>query len=143
LHEDIEAKLKQFEAAEVAYSRLIQRLRDTMVTAIPTEAIVLVVSKGDCELVAPGGKRVWHFPLTEDGLYWNGNPADSKEAVAHLESLRTKGAGFLLLPSTEFWWLDYYSDFWCHLNSRYSRIVDDKDCIVYDLDTSVPEPTHP
>jgi hypothetical protein len=142
LHEEIEAKLKQFEAAEVAYNRLIQRLRDTMVKTLPAEAIVLVVSKGDSELVEPGSQRVWHFPPTEDGLHWNGNPADSTEAALHLEALRLKGAGFLLLPSTEFWWLDYYSDFCHYLDSRYSRIVDDQDCIIYDLDTSTKEAVH-
>ena len=139
LHDEIEAKLKQFEAAEVAYNRLVQRIRQIMATVLPAETIVLVVSKGDRELVEPGSKRVWHFPQTGGGLYWNGNPADSTDAVSELEALRRKGAGFLLLPSTEFWWLDYYSDFCRHLDSHYSRTVDDEDCIIYDLNTSSKE----
>jgi hypothetical protein len=142
LQNEIEAKLKQFEAAEVAYNRLVQRIRQIMATALPAEAIVLVVSKGDRELVEPGSRRVWHFPQTGDGLYWNGNPADSTDAVSQLEALRRKGAGFLLLPSTEFWWLDYYNDFSRHLDKCYSRILKDEYCIVYDLGTSTKEVAH-
>ena len=133
LHNEIETKLKQFEAAEVTYNRLVQRIREIIATALPAGSIVLVVSKGEAQLVEVENKRVWHFPETAGGLYWNGNPADSEDAIAQLEALRAKGAGFLVLPSTESWWLDYYSDFSRHLDKCYSRFLEDESCIVYEL----------
>jgi hypothetical protein len=142
LRTELDAKLKEFEQAESAYNRLVQHVRQIMATALPAETIVLVVSKGDAELVEPGNKRVWHFPETGGGLYWNGNPADSADAVSQLEALRAKGAGFLVLPSTEFWWLDYYRDFSRHLDRCYSRILENEYCIVYDLGTPTKEVVH-
>lgn len=137
LRDQIESKLKQFEAAEVTYNQLIERITHQIATALPADVVILVVSKGDNRLVPPGSKRVWHFPQAGGGLYWNGNPADSSDAIAQLEELRGKGAGFLILPSTEFWWLDYYGDFRSHLDRSYHRVIDDQDCIIYNLtDTS-------
>ena len=133
LRDEIEAKLKRFDEDEIAYGRLLQRLRLIMERVIPPDTVILVVSKGDNELVEPGSERAWHFPRTEDGLYLGDNPADSTDAVSHLEALRQKGAGFLLFPNTEFWWLDYYSGFRRHLDDRYHRIADNDDCIIYDL----------
>jgi hypothetical protein len=74
--------------------------------------------------VAFSSNRRWFF-------YRDGNPA-----IAHFKALRRKGGGFLLFPSTAFSWLDYYSDFRCHLDSRYARMADNEDCIIYDLQSS-------
>jgi hypothetical protein len=140
LRAELENKLRQFAEEEVAYDQLLKRLREVMLTQLPADAIILVVSRGDEELVPPGESRLWHFPRTEDGLYWDGYPDDSAEAISHLERLREKGAGFLLFPSTAFWWLDYYSEFRHHLDSRYKRISDNADCIIHDLRTLTKAP---
>jgi hypothetical protein len=131
LRSQIQRKLKKFEQDKAAYDRLVHRLRGMIATHLPPTATFLVVSKGN-ELTNLGTRRGWHFPQTEDGL-WDGKPADSADAITRLESLRQKGGQFLLLPSTAFWWLDYYSDFRRHLDSRYQRIADNDDCIIYDL----------
>ena len=44
----------------------------------------------------------------EDGTYAGHHPADSAEAIAHLEALRAKGAEYIVFPQTALWWLDYY-----------------------------------
>ena len=49
----------------------------------------------------------------------------------HLEEVRARGADYLLFPSTAFWWLDFYTDFRHHLDSRYRRVLDEPDCIIY------------
>jgi GT2 family glycosyltransferase len=64
-------------------------------------------------------------------------PLDSNEAIARLEALREKGAEFLLLPCSAFWWLEHYPEFKSHLESRYRVIADtkstDSSCIIFDL----------
>jgi hypothetical protein len=132
LRDQIQTKLKQFDQDKAAYGRLVHRLRGIIATHLPPTAIFLIVSKGN-ELTNLGARRGWHFPQTEDGLYWDGKPADSDDAISRLESLRQKGGQFLLFPSTAFWWLDHYSEFRRHLDGRYQRIADNDDCIIYDL----------
>lgn len=52
---------------------------------------MIVVSRGDSDLLNLGGRQAWHFPQTEDGVYAGYYPADSTEAITHLEVLRAKG----------------------------------------------------
>ncbi len=101
--------------------------------ALPPEATVIVVSKGDDELLKLDSKRAWHFPQNEEGVYAGYHPAGSAEAVAHLEELRAKGGEYLLFPGTAFWWLEQYGEFAGHLDGRYRRVWDDELCIIYQL----------
>jgi hypothetical protein len=111
-----------------------QRLREIIATRLPADALVMVVSKGDEELLKLGGHRAGHFPQAADGNYAGYYPADSKSAIAHLEELRAKGAGFLLIPKPAFWWLEYYSEFKLHLEHRYRTAVHDEEtCLIFDL----------
>jgi hypothetical protein len=117
-----------------AYRRLVNRIREVANAVLPSDAIVVVVSKGDEELLELGpGRRGWHFPRNEAGAYAGYYPADDTEAIAHLEDLREKGAGFLLFPETAFWWLESYKEFGEHLNSRYRCVWDDEDYTIYEL----------
>ena len=66
---------------------------------LPPDATVVVVSKGDEELLElGGGRRGLAFPAERGGVYAGYYPADGAEAIVHLEELREKGAGFLLVP---------------------------------------------
>jgi hypothetical protein len=117
-----------------AYRRLVDRIQEVANAVLPSEATVAVVSKGDEELLElGGGRRGWHFPQNEDGAYAGYYPADSAEAIAHLEELREKGAGFLLFPETSFWWFENYKDFGEHLNARYRRVWDDETYAIFEL----------
>jgi hypothetical protein len=115
------------------YQLLLHQIRAVAYAALPAGARVLVVSKGDNELLKLDGRRAWHFPQTEDGLYAGYYPGSSATAIAHLEALRAKGGEFLLLPSTALWWLEHYAEFGQHLNSRYRRIYAGEPCVVYQL----------
>jgi len=102
--------------------------------ATPTDSTVLIVSKGDEQLLSLSGRKGWHFPRSEEGGYAGYYPADSAEAIAHLESLRTQGAEFLALPQTAFWWLDYYGAFREYLESRYRVAARQATtCVIFDL----------
>ena len=45
-----------------AYKQIIQRLREEVCRTVPAESTVIVVSKGDEELLNLGVRRAWHFP---------------------------------------------------------------------------------
>jgi glycosyltransferase involved in cell wall biosynthesis len=121
------------------YQQLVRRIQEMVRTVLPAEYTVIVVSKGDNELLKLDGKRAWHFPQNEEGVYAGYHPADSAEAIAHLEELRARGGEFLLLPGTAFWWLEQYGEFGQHLDGRYRRVWDDELCIIYEL--SAPRPS--
>ena len=87
----------------------------------PRDARVLVVSRGDEEIVDFAHHRGEHFPQAEDGRYAGHHPADSAEAIAHLDQLRESGAGYLVIPGTAQWWLEHYGEFAQHLDQRYQR----------------------
>ncbi|HTL56544.1 MAG TPA: glycosyltransferase family 2 protein [Candidatus Limnocylindrales bacterium] len=116
------------------YSHLRQRIREIAIERLPCNATVVVVSKGDDELLKLNGHRAWHFPQDASGGYANIYPAGGTEAVAQLETLRTRGADFLLIPKPALWWLEYYSEFREYLEKQCRLSVqDDEACLIYQL----------
>jgi len=115
------------------YEGLIERVRETANAMIPRNATVLVVSRGDEELLRIGPRRALHFPQDEFGRYAGYHPQDSDAAIAVLESMRARGGEYLLLPSTAFWWLEYYEGLRDHLDRNYPPIVSADDCVVFEL----------
>jgi len=139
----IETLERQLNALEVQRSALEKQLRRRRVAhgvqelvgaALPAGATVLVVSRGDEELLALDGRVGWHFPQAEDGRYAGYHPEDSAEAVRHLEELRVRGATHLVIPATSAWWLDHYVDFRRHLEERFAAVAADPEtCVAFDL----------
>jgi hypothetical protein len=114
------------------YDELVRRVNATALAALPPGARVLVVSRGDEQLLPPS-LAASHFPQAPDGGYAGYHPADSAAAVAQLERCRGDGAEFLLLPSTAYWWLDYYGGFLQHLMGRGRVLHHDGHCVIFDL----------
>ncbi len=118
----------------VEYQQLIHRVRGVVRGALPAEATVVVVSRGDDALLTLDGRTAWHFPRDESGVYAGCYPADSAAAIAHLEGLRARGGQFLLFPATSLWWLDHYTELAQHLDDTYRPVVRQEDtCVIYDL----------
>ena len=118
------------------YRQMTERIADLVLELVPSGATVLVLSRGDEKLLELGGRRAWHFPQTDDGVYAGHHPADSREAIARLEALRARGGEFLLLPETGMWWLDYYADFRRHLETHYSEVAHRADAgVLFELDS--------
>jgi ABC-type multidrug transport system fused ATPase/permease subunit/GT2 family glycosyltransferase/ubiquinone/menaquinone biosynthesis C-methylase UbiE len=116
------------------YVQLVNRIRAVVARSLLPDATVIVVSKGDDELLQLDSRRAWHFPQAEDGVYAGHYPADSAQAIAHLEALRGRGGEFLLFPSTAFWWNEHYTEFRQYLEQRYRMIVRQEDtCIIFSL----------
>jgi ATP-binding cassette, subfamily B, bacterial len=116
-----------------SYHELVSRVRNIVNRTLPASATVLVLSKGDDALLDLGGRRVWHFPQTGDNVYAGHYPATSEEAIAQLEQLRARGAEYLVLPATGFWWLEHYAAFADHLSGCYPVVRVPQTCEVYGL----------
>ncbi len=128
------------------YGKLLAAIRDAVRRVVPERATVLVVSRGDEDLLALDGRAAWHFPQDEYGQYAGHHPADGESAIAHLETLRCDGAQYLLLPATAFWWLEHYPEFARHLAARYACVRRDDDCVIHRLAEPVaarPDPIGP
>lgn len=116
------------------YDELIENIRQCVYAEIPTDAKVLIASKGDQELLKLKGRTGQHFPQREDGVYAGFYPADSAAAIEHLETLREKGTDYFLLPNTAFWWLDFYPEFKRHLEQNYQEVSRQKEsCLIFRL----------
>ena len=140
----LEAELKSV-AAETrrqlvqqdAYYELIARIRNVVGEKLPPNATVLVVSRGDDQMICFARQRGWHFPRTADGLYAGEHPADSTQAIATLEHMRTLGAQYLLFPQTSFWWMESYPEFKEYLKGCCRIVVQKPDtCVVFALQES-------
>jgi hypothetical protein len=118
----------------VAYEDLASRIASLVEELTPVGAIVLVVSKGDESLVRFDGRSGWHFPRASSGQYAGHHPLDGDWAVDHLEALRAAGGGYLVLPSTYYWWFDHYPELERHLGARYDRVeCPEEVCRIYRL----------
>jgi hypothetical protein len=111
-----------------------QILRVVVSYAVPRDAIVLVVSRGDEEQLNLPGRKGWHFPQAPGGAYAGSYPATSADAIAHLEALRGQGAEFLLFPWESLWWLEHYAQLKQYLECHYKLAGPREDtCLIYDL----------
>jgi GT2 family glycosyltransferase len=119
------------------YVELRERVCEAVRESVPSDQTILVVSKGDDDLLDLSGRCAWHFPRTADGRYAGCYPADSDDAIAQLEELAARGARYFVVPATSFWWLDHYAGLVQHLGSNYRRSVDDSQCVIFERVTPV------
>src|SRR5712691_8361294 len=61
------------------YRQSIREIKAIVRRTLPSDARVIVVSRGDPELLKLKGRHAWHFPQTEEGVYAGQNPANSQE----------------------------------------------------------------
>jgi GT2 family glycosyltransferase len=116
------------------YVKLTERVRRAVSDATPAGATVVIVSRGDDQLLRVDGRTAWHFPRAGDGAYAGHHPADSLDAIARLEAARAAGAEYIVFPRTGLWWLEHYDGFRRHLDDSYRlRFSDPASCVIYDV----------
>ncbi len=96
----------------------------------PTDARVIVADDGDPRAIYYSGRKGWHF--LQDGLF-KGYPADSQRAITLLEQWRGEGAGYLAFPQDGFWWFAHYPGLQEYLDSRYQRLSETDEYIIFDV----------
>ena len=116
-----------------AYRDLVRDVRAVVGRLVPAGGDVMVVSKGDQNLLQFDGRTGCHFPETDAGVYAGYHPGDSAAAIAALDAAIGRGHQYLLFPGTSLWWLDHYDGFRNHLDARYSRLWSDRQCVLYDV----------
>jgi 2-polyprenyl-3-methyl-5-hydroxy-6-metoxy-1,4-benzoquinol methylase/glycosyltransferase involved in cell wall biosynthesis len=125
------------------YQQLLQKIRESVRDSGVKSSNVLVISKGDEELLKFDGCSGSHFPQDSAGKYAGYHPENGEAAIRHLETLRDNGARFLLIPQTSLWWLDHYAEFRDYLNRHFSRLVDNPEvCVLFNLAEGKIEPVH-
>lgn len=116
------------------YQRLIQRIRSVVGQHVQPGSRILVVSRGDHQLLALGDREAWHFPRDDAGAWAGYHPGTDREAIAQLEAGRRDGADYILFPATALWWFDHYAAFRAHLSGNYRLVHDEPDvCRIYGL----------
>ena len=115
------------------YRDLARDIRNVVGRVVPPGGDVMVVSKGDPNLLQFDGRTGRHFPETDTGVYVGYHPSDSAAAIAALDAAIARGHQYLLFPGTSLWWLDHYDGFRAHLDARYPRLWSDRQCVLYDL----------
>jgi GT2 family glycosyltransferase len=123
----------------LSYLELKERIRAVVDALVPSGATVAVVSRGDDGLLDLGDRRAWHFPQEEDGTYAGRHPADGDEAISLLERLRERGAGYLVIPEEDAWWLEHYGELGRHLATRYESLARaGGSCRIFRLEEATP-----
>jgi hypothetical protein len=114
------------------YAAVIANVHDAVHRCVRAGSRLLVVSRGDDALLVHGFDSV-HFPQAPGGGYAGHYPSDSATAIAHLDECVGAEPAFLVVPSTGFWWLDFYPDFARRLLSRGRVRNHDGYCLIFEL----------
>lgn len=105
------------------YATFLLKLRHDVRRALPSVCSLLVVSRGDDQLLRLGGRAAEHFPQGADGRWSGYHPANDLAAIAHLEAMRARGAEYLVVPAPSSWWFDHYDGFAAHLDAHYEKVL--------------------
>jgi hypothetical protein len=104
------------------YAAFVEQVRSAAEAEVPDGAQVLVVSRGDSDLLRLKGRTTGHFPQGRSGEWAGFYPLDGRAAVDHLEDLLREGYEFLVFPASSRWWLAYYRELAAFLAER-GRLV--------------------
>lgn len=119
--------------SEPDYRVTLDEIRLLVAKHVPSGSVVAVVSRGDEEILKLNGLRTRHFPCDDNGIWSGQYPAEGAEAVAELLKVRRRGARYLLIPWTAFWWLEFYPAFAAQLDRHAVLACRDGSCLLYDL----------
>jgi hypothetical protein len=119
--------------ARFADARRLRAAKDQLTRLINvSEAFILI----DEEHLRSQLPHTGAIPFLENnGQYW-GPPADDETAIRELERLRQKGAHYLAIVWSSFWWLDHYVGFHRHLREKFRCVLNSEELILFALQPS-------
>jgi glycosyltransferase involved in cell wall biosynthesis len=117
--------------ADPEWEAVLARIAETVRRVVPAASRVAAIDKWDPTLLHLSGRGGWHFPDRE--LLPDGYPADGEPARRHLETLRARGAEFLVVPSSAFWWFESYPRLFRHVEASGRRVWADERCVIFRL----------
>jgi hypothetical protein len=101
-------------------------LRELATHLLPAGALVVVANLGDEDWSSLAEFQVWQLPLNSTG--------GMSSTVAHLETMQSNGAEFLIVPRSAFEWLDEHVDLASHLTSHHLLVTHQEHvCDIYEL----------
>jgi hypothetical protein len=113
------------------YPDLVERISASVDATVPLGARVLVVSKGDEQLLRLGARTAQHFPQSPDGGYSGYHPTDGWAVLAELHAHLQAGAEFLVIPATACWWLEHYPELALYLET--APLTANESCAIFDI----------
>jgi hypothetical protein len=110
--------------------RLLEEARQILIDWIAVETPFVLI---DDEQIRSQLPHRHCFPFLEkEGTYW-GPPAEDETAIGELERLKARGAKYVAIVSSSFWWLERYPKFAAHLKDKHSLVEEDESLIAYAL----------
>ena len=104
----------------------VRQVLEVARSVLPEDAVVIVANRGDEELLKLDGLRAWGFPLIESPCSTDFDLAERTNLIDQLETLRTNGADFLIVPSGAYSWLEQQRELRQHLERRYRTVIHQK-----------------
>ena len=120
-----------FSSPKTAWWDQVHLAMQEIVTLIPPGDTFILVDQAEFGDVVTAGRRTVPF-LERDGQY-HGPPPDDATAIRELERLRRSGASFIAFGWPAFWWLNYYSELYRHLRSKFRCVLQNGRVSVFDL----------
>jgi hypothetical protein len=104
---------------------------------LPAGARVVIADEGEGGQAPPD----WHAALLSrdrGGAYLGFPPPSGRSAIIQLEAARMDRAEYLLLPRSNFWWLNKYRELTSHLERLYRLELRDKEVAIWALNEPGP-----
>ena len=117
--------------SELTDSEHIRRLISGITTIVPPGATFILVDTDQIGTFPLQGQKRLPF-LERDGVFW-GPPGSEEQAISELERMRRSGAQYIVFAWLAFWWFDQYPAFLRHLRDNYRALLEDRDLVVFDL----------
>jgi glycosyltransferase involved in cell wall biosynthesis len=135
--QDIDAEPKRWKERNFNYlwpTRLLHAKAD-IESVVPATCSYVLIDENEWGNEEPvEGRHAIRF-LERDGAYW-GPPGDDDIAIAELERHRQRGAKFMIIWWTCFWWLEHYQCFKEYLYSRFPCPLSNDCVIMFELDSN-------
>lgn len=114
-----------------AYRTMVAGVHAAIADVVPEGATVLVVSKGDDELLAVPARVARHFPADADGGFagWYAEGVD--DVVRQIDREVARGAGYLVFPPTAGWWFDFYAGLESWIGRQFDEVGGTHACRIF------------